>query len=764
MVDVLFIHINKNAPIFSSDAIPISEGYILAYLKQKGYSGQILVDLKDRPLNLHILKDFLERHTPIVVGFSTYQATIERARFYACFIKKFFPKIKIVFGGPQVTFMPAQALEDLGYVDILARGEGEIITFELLRCLKEGKGLDTVPGIAFLDDGKIYDKPVLFSEMPLDNYPSPYLSNILDIRGKGAAILFTSRGCPFNCKFCYTPPAFNRTVRFHSIDRVLEEIEYILRLGIRRIWFADPNFSFLRDRLEIFLDELIRRRWPISFWCQTRCDLVDKDLLKKLKRAGAEVVAYGLESASDKVLKAVNKKLDLKRLSQVIKLTQQVGLKVELFSIYGLPEETFKEAYKTIKFVKDHNIPIEGNSSSQQLQLYFGTELCSHYREYGFKPLSERPRYLSICTDFETKWMSKEDIEKIKSIWILNNRGFLKSVSSGKNFFKDLGFLIKSYEALKHEKEYYPLILGLLRDIEEWGLFRKYLILWRENLNLGPSQLKAFFKGFPFFQETNSPVKRGFRVLLDMEGYLGSIPIPETFSRYYFLTLGRGQFLPTFEQRLYGIRAKEGKVFKIRFPEAYTHNLAGKEVTFRIYIQKVYRPIYLDPNSLQLNIKNDYTFSNLKDIKRFNEALYYLCLKQNKALEGEPLLDYLDFLLYLDRLEEVRKIGTNIPKDSLASLFFRHQYYKEALDIYKNMPKLGYYEAFNLACCYFKLNRLKETEKTLEEIYNEENLYLLHLLNKTYLLLGDRKRAREISLKLASAKVDFQLSQSRGLF
>jgi len=106
MIDILFIYINNKALIFSPDTIPISEGYILAYLKQKGYSGQVLVDLKDRPLSLPTLKDFLKRHRPIVVGFSTYQATIERARFYACFIKKFFPQIKIVFGGPQTPFMP----------------------------------------------------------------------------------------------------------------------------------------------------------------------------------------------------------------------------------------------------------------------------------------------------------------------------------------------------------------------------------------------------------------------------------------------------------------------------------------------------------------------------------------------------------------------------------------------------------------------------------------------------------------------------------
>lgn len=759
MIDILFIYINNKAPLFSPDTIPISEGYILAYLKQKGYSGQVLVDSKDRPLSLPTLKDFLERHRPMVVGFSTYQATIERARFYACFIKKFFPQIKIVFGGPQTTFMPPQALEDLGYVDILARGEGEIIIFELLRCLKEGKNLSPIPGIAFSDDGKIYDKPVLLSDTPLDDYPSPYLSNILDLKQKRAAILFTSRGCPFNCKFCYTPAAFNRTARFHSIDRVLEEVEYVLKSGIHRLWFADPNFSFSRARLETFLDELIRKRWPISFWCQTRYDLVDKDLLKKLKRAGAEMVAYGLESASDKVLKAANKKLDLKRFSQVIKLTQQMGLKIELFSIYGLPEETFKEAYQTIRFVKDHNVPIEGNSCSQQLQLYFGTELNNHYKEYGFKPLSERPKYLSVCTDFETKWMREEDIKKIKTIWILNNKGFLKSVLSGQNTFKDLNFLIKSYEALKYEREYYPMVLGLLRDIEEWEIFKKYFILWKENLDLHPSELKAFFRGFPFYQETGGPIKKDFRVLLDIEGYLGNILIPETFSRYHFLTLGRGHFLPTFEQRLFGITPKEKKVFNIRFPQTYAYNLAGKEVTFRVHIHKVYRPIYLTypPDFSLLNIKNNYAFSDLKNIKQFNETLYYLCLKYNKALEAELLLDYLNLLLYLDCLEEAERIGFNISKSSLASLFFRHGYYEKALNIYESMPKLNYHETFNLACCYFQLNRLKETKEILENIYNENNLYLLYLLSKTYLLLGDRKKAREISFKWASAKVDFQL-------
>jgi radical SAM superfamily enzyme YgiQ (UPF0313 family) len=121
----LFIHVNLLAPVDSPDTIPISEAHILAYLKSHGFTGQILGDFADTPLKPRVLAQAINTDSPLAVGFTTYEENIEQIRLWARFAKKISPKIKIILGGPQATFMPAEGLRHMPEVDFLCRGEGE---------------------------------------------------------------------------------------------------------------------------------------------------------------------------------------------------------------------------------------------------------------------------------------------------------------------------------------------------------------------------------------------------------------------------------------------------------------------------------------------------------------------------------------------------------------------------------------------------------------------------------------------------------------
>ena len=91
---------------------------------------------------------------------------------------------------------------------------------------------------------------------------------------------------------------------------------------------------------------------------------------------------------------------------------------VELFTQYGLPHETFEDAMLTLKFLKDNNVPIQGNSNSQQTQIYFGTDLFDHHQKYGITPLEkDTPGYVAIGDQYQTPCLSHAEIQKIKSIW-----------------------------------------------------------------------------------------------------------------------------------------------------------------------------------------------------------------------------------------------------------------------------------------------------------------------------------------------------------
>lgn len=170
----LFINVNHDVGYESSESIPISTGYILAALKADGCEGIILDDLRDRPLTLKNLEKWIRRIDPRVVGFTAYQSTMSRIRFLCRYIKSRHRKIHVVLGGPQALAMPSKALEALGDVDVLVRGEAEVVLPAMARKLQAGERLESVEGITCKCDGRITDTgPGPEPPQDLDNYPSP---------------------------------------------------------------------------------------------------------------------------------------------------------------------------------------------------------------------------------------------------------------------------------------------------------------------------------------------------------------------------------------------------------------------------------------------------------------------------------------------------------------------------------------------------------------------------------------------------------------
>jgi len=224
----LFINVNHDVGRESSESIPISLGYVLAAVQAAGSSGVIIDDLRDAPLTLKTLEKWIRRTRPDVIGFTAYQSTINRIRFICRYIKSLHPDILTMLGGPQIFAMPSEAILDLPDVDILVRGDGEYIVPRIAAALDAKKSLDEVEGITFRRNGEVIDtSPLAHRDNDLDEYPSPYLQGILNLQGKTTAILLSSRGCKHVCRFCITPRLCGGKVRYHSIDRVVSEMEFL---------------------------------------------------------------------------------------------------------------------------------------------------------------------------------------------------------------------------------------------------------------------------------------------------------------------------------------------------------------------------------------------------------------------------------------------------------------------------------------------------------------------------------------------------------
>jgi radical SAM superfamily enzyme YgiQ (UPF0313 family) len=206
------------------------------------------------------------------------------------------------------------------------------------------------------------------------------------------------------------------------VDRVIEEIKWINKKGVTRLWFADPNISFKPARLIELLDRILKEGLEPEMWLQTRADLVTPGLMKKMKQAGVSTIAFGLESASERVMARLDKHISIQKVADAIRLAQNEDIEVELFTMFGLPYEAFEDAVKTLEFVKDNRVKIMGNTNSQQMQIYFGTDLGRHYEDHNIRPLSNnRPGYLSIGSQYETDYMSHDEIQKIHGLWRANS-------------------------------------------------------------------------------------------------------------------------------------------------------------------------------------------------------------------------------------------------------------------------------------------------------------------------------------------------------
>jgi len=403
----------------SDPVTPISLANLAAVLRRQGHDTGLLSLSSGRPFSPAALRRYLHEKQPRMVGFTAYQRNFFQIRAIARMAKEASPGCRVIIGGPQANFMPEEALEELPEFDFVCRGEGELVIGAVAEAI-DGGPIDTaVPGTSTrVDDGSwLLGDPVVPPD-DLDVYPSPWLDGVLDPADWDEAIMLTSRGCPHHCAFCVTPAAFGPTTRAHSVERVLDDISVVARRGKGRLWFADPNFSYDAERVYAILEGIARRDLAVEMWIETRADMLSTELLHLLARAGVHTLALGLESAVPRVLDRSGKAIEPDAIRQAAVTALSAGLDVELFSQYGLPGETKLDALATLQFVQDCGVAVRGNSNAQQMQLYFGSAIIRNPQTHGIRPMREdMPAYLALGDEFETDWMSRKEMDEVRSAW-----------------------------------------------------------------------------------------------------------------------------------------------------------------------------------------------------------------------------------------------------------------------------------------------------------------------------------------------------------
>lgn len=253
------------------------------------------------------------------------------------------------------------------YADIVVHGDGEIPFYEIAECILNSKPYYKVKGISFKKDGKIIktgkggvvqdldDIPIIdYLDTPYEKYKMPFYH--IPENCKRDFTMITSRGCPVGCTFCTIFD--NKKVRYNSVDRVIEEINYLIKnIGVDYIIFHDPLFIANKKRIKQICERIIHENIKITWSCEGHVNFIEEDLLIMMKTAGCYSIFFGIESGVQELLNRINKKSTLEKIEQAIKITNKTGIKSVGFFMLGLPGETREMSLETIKF--SCNLPIK---------------------------------------------------------------------------------------------------------------------------------------------------------------------------------------------------------------------------------------------------------------------------------------------------------------------------------------------------------------------------------------------------------------------
>lgn len=409
--------------------VPLALLYLASSLQEEGFTVRIL-DMR--------LKDFrdFEVGSPLFVGISCMSGLqIKYALEFARHVRVGNPFTPIVWGGVHPTLLPEQTASN-DYVDIVVRGEGELIIKDLANALAEKQPLDDVAGITYSLKGSIKSNPpgqvidldalpiaLPYELLQMDKYPS--------IKS-GRFHIQTSRGCPHRCGFCYNTNFNNNKWRAKSSKRVLEEIQYILDMfpDTKIIDPIDDNVFVDRKRVEEICQGLVERKLDIQWRANCRFDYLstyDKEFLQLLEQSGCTELDFGGESGSPRLQELICKDVTAE---QMLKSVENLGCwapSIEPFVSWmsGLPGETDEDLNQTFGLMDKMS---KVNPKTQHYGIFVYTPFPSPVMGYlpqEFKAPQSLEEWGSIHVfHFDPPWHSKEQVEKLHTISAVTRLAF----------------------------------------------------------------------------------------------------------------------------------------------------------------------------------------------------------------------------------------------------------------------------------------------------------------------------------------------------
>lgn len=378
----------------SSSWPPLNLAILASLAENQGHEVQI-IDGQVEGLSQEDLVIQASAFKPDVVGITSTTPFFHIAVQLARMLKSRLPDVTVVIGGHHITVAKEKSFDE-GF-DYAFIGEADLSWPRFLECLENGNDISTVKGILYRRDNGVYFSGSAEKIDDIDQMPLParhllkmhkYLMGTLHGE-KNFTTVMTTRGCPFKCTFCSTE-VYGNALRKRSPESVVDEIKSVIKdYGTRHIIFLDDTLTIDKKHILAICDLILQNNLDITFEGSTRANLIDEEVVSRMKQAGLIRLSFGLESVDENIRKLMKKEVPLEAYTRSNRLTNKFKIETLNSCMIGLPGETVETVCSTLSFLRKSRDIKQANISIAVP--YPGTELyeMAIKREHGLELITE---------------------------------------------------------------------------------------------------------------------------------------------------------------------------------------------------------------------------------------------------------------------------------------------------------------------------------------------------------------------------------------
>lgn len=321
---------------------------------------------------------------PKIVSFYTRCDTYHIVLRMAQYIKRAYPHIYIVCGGPQSDLTAEDTMRQIPWIDFVCCGEGETTVYPFFSSLLQGTPDLSIAGLVYrcADTVRKNPRPEYIADLDSLDAIDYSLTDFGD-QNDDPFPIDVGRGCPFACTFCSTKTFWGRKYRLKSPKRIVEEIQSIHdTFGKTQFKLSHDMFTMNRNKVMETCELIQKLDFAVEWGCSARTDCIDKELLDVMADAGMKSIFFGIETGSPRMQQLINKKLKLDSAIELMEHLENRGVEYVASFIFGFPEETEEDLSQTIALIAKILALKKSRVQTHLCTFMGGTELSQVYKSH----------------------------------------------------------------------------------------------------------------------------------------------------------------------------------------------------------------------------------------------------------------------------------------------------------------------------------------------------------------------------------------------